>query len=361
MLSFPMASMSRCRQLLTSFFLMKNRITVFTLVVLSLLAFISGTAKGADALIEKVIYQEQDGSSASVVFHLNGPHLPKVFAMKGDRPRVVFDFLETRPSRSVPTTIPADGSMVQKIRMGIHPDKTRVVIDLVFPGEYHFEQQFDRDANILTILLFPADLPPKPAEPAVAATPEQEKPSGNVAPKEAEPADVPVEEVVTSGPHTENGGSELAVPAPAPLPETSVSQESSRVEEAVEPAPDPLLSEISFENTSSNGEMALFKLNGFYPPTVTGKEDGVPRVICDFAGTRLGDKVVKDLPVHGEYVNRIRVEQLSDPVRVQVTLELVPNKNYDLQQVFFKENNLFVIIVNSYDGLDAKPTANSQE
>ena len=36
-------------------------------------------------------------------------------------------------------------------------------------------------------------------------------------------------------------------------------------------------------------------------------------------------------------------------LRFRVTLELVPNKNYDLQQVFFKEDNLFVIIVNTYN------------
>lgn len=348
-------------KLLTSLSFMKSRNTVFSLLVLLLLVYISGPAKAADALIEKVIYQEIDGSSASLIFHLNGPHLPKAFALKGENPRVVFDFMETKPVRSVPATILAGGTMVQKVRIGVHPDKTRVVIDLVPPGEYHFDQKFDRDENILTILLFPADLPVQSAEPVVTATAEEEV-SSQVVPKEAVESGAVSEAAVTSGAQTEKKVVELKVPvSPDPLPETPLTEETAKVEEVSEPAPDPLLSEVSFENTSNNGEMVLFKLNGFYPPTVSGEEDGIPRVICDFPGTRIVDEMVRDLASHGEYVNRIMVEPFSNPDRVQVVLELVPNKNYDLQQVFFKENNLFVIIVNSYDALESGQTVTPQE
>ncbi|MBU0946307.1 MAG: AMIN domain-containing protein [Proteobacteria bacterium] len=334
---------------------MKSRNSVCFLLGCLLFAFVPGAAKAADAMIEKVIYQEKDGHNAAVIFHLNGPHLPKAFAMKGDNPRVVFDFMQTRPHRSVPATIVAEGSMVRKIRMGIHPDKTRVVIDLVSPGEYHFDQQFDRDENILTILLVAADLPPKPVEPVVSATPEKGGPSQVVAAQESLAPQSVVEESVKAGAQTENKATESEVSASAPpLPKVPGTEENTEVEEEGEPVPDPLLSEVSFENTSNNGEMVLFKLNGFYPPTVSGKEDGIPRVICDFPGTRLGEAVVRELASHGKYVDRIRVEPFHEPDRVQVVLELFPNNNYDLQQVFFKENNLFVIIVNSYDALDKK-------
>ncbi|MCI5158676.1 MAG: hypothetical protein D3906_09615 [Candidatus Electrothrix sp. AUS1_2] len=33
--------------------------------------------------------------------------------------------------------------------------------------------------------------------------------------------------------------------------------------------------------------------------------------------------------------------------KIRVVLDLVPNYSYDLQQVFFKEENLFVIIINT--------------
>lgn len=330
---------------------MKSRNAFFSLLVLLLSFAFCGVAQAADALIEKVIYQEENESSVSVTFQLNGPHLPKSFALNGDKPRVVFDFRETRLARSVPAVIDAGGTMVRKIRMGRHSDKTRVVIDLVPPGEYLFEQKFDETKNILTILVHAADSPtqlPEPAEQVSSATPEKETLSQPVDPEETVEAEAAAEQAPETVEQSENVATEAAV---APL-EEPVAEATAEVEDAGGPAPDPLLSEVSFENTSDNGEMALFRLNGFYPPTVSGEEEGVPRIVCDFPGTRLADGVVRDLATHGEYVDRIRVEQLSDPERVQVILELVPNKNYDLQQVFFKEDNLFVIIVNSYDALD---------
>ena len=114
-----------------------------------------------------------------------------------------------------------------------------------------------------------------------------------------------------------------------------------------------LLSEVTFENTSNKGEMVLFKLNGFYPPEVSGQENGTPSVTCVFAGTRIGTDVIQEQTPQGEFIDSIIVEQEGDDAPIYVTLQLVPNKNYDLQQVFFKEDNLFVIIVNSYDALAA--------
>jgi hypothetical protein len=99
--------------------------------------------------------------------------------------------------------------------------------------------------------------------------------------------------------------------------------------------------------------MVLFKLNGFFPPSVAGEEAGAPRVVCKFPGTRLAATVVKDQKSQGRFVDRIRVVQSADNNQLEVVLELVPNKNYDLQQVFFKEDNLFVVIVNSYDEKDS--------
>jgi AMIN domain len=334
---------------------MNSRNTAFYLLVFYLFSFVPGAAEAADALIEKVIYQEKDASRAAVIFHLNGPHLPKAFVMKGDNPRIVFDFMQTRPFWSLPSNILAGGSIVRKIRMGIHPDKTRVVIDLVFPGEYHFDQKFDKDENILTILLVATDLSPKSAVPVSSVTPEKEVHSRFVSSQESLASQSVAEESVKAGAQTENKAAELEVLASAPpLLEVLVTEENAEVKEGAEPVPDPLLSEVSFENRSNNGEIVLFKLNGFYPPTVSGEEDGIPRVICEFPDTRLGKAVVRDLASHGKYVERIWVEQFSDPDRVQVVLDLFPNKNYDLQQVFFKENNLFIIIVNSYDTLDSK-------
>lgn len=319
---------------------MKSRKNIFSLVVLFLFVLFSGSLHAAEGLIEKVNFQKEDGKTESVIFHLNGPWLPKVFALKGDNPRVVFDFMETNLAKGVPSSIDSKGIMIRKIRMGRHSNKTRVVIDLTAGGEFNFDQQFDENKNILTIQLFPANFPEKQQEEVVAREVIVAEPVAEVLVTE------PTQEIVEAVEAVEAVETVEVVEAVELVKDTPVSVEDDG------PVPDPLLFDVVFENTSDKGEMVLFKLNGFYPPTISGEEEGTPLVICDFAGTRLGEKVVINQDIHGEYVERVRVQQLEDSDLIRVTLELVPNKNYDLQQVFFKEDSLFVIIVNSYDSLD---------
>ncbi len=314
---------------------MKSRRTVFSLGVLLLLFLISGSLHAGDGMIEKVNFQEEGGGIESVIFHLDGPWLPKVFALKGEHPRVVFDFMETRMARGVPASIDARGKMIRKIRMGRHSNKTRVVIDLTAGGEFNFDQQFDEKNNILTIQLFAADFPAKEEQDATL-----EKNPGS-------------EVVVTE---QAAGKQELESGAVQEKTGTAELEQDNAAGKEDGPVVDPLLLEVSFENTSNKGEMVLFKLNGFYPPVVTGEEEGTPLVICDFSGTRLGSMVEKEQIIEGEFIEKIKVAQVAGADRIQVILELIPNKNYDLQQVFFKEDDLFVIIVNSYDPVDKAKT-----
>ncbi|MDX9840849.1 MAG: AMIN domain-containing protein [Desulfobulbus sp.] len=109
----------------------------------------------------------------------------------------------------------------------------------------------------------------------------------------------------------------------------------------------PVLESVTFDGKSPKGEMVLFKLTEFHPPEVHGVEQGVPRVICDFKGTRLADSAQNLIKTDGKHVKVIRVSKTRNPEKVRVVLDLVPNRSYDLQQVFFKEDNLFVIIVNT--------------
>jgi len=104
--------------------------------------------------------------------------------------------------------------------------------------------------------------------------------------------------------------------------------------------------------------MVLFKLNGFHPPTVFGIEKGDPKVVCDFPNARLEENVKEVIHCDGKFVESVRVTKQTKPNKIRAVLNLVPNKNYDLQQVFFKEDNLFVIIVNAQDGLPAGKTGN---
>ncbi len=344
------------------------------LSILLLFLFVKSVC-AADGLIQKVEYVNSGEELESVAFHLNGAYLPKVFAIKGDSPRVVFDFFETLLDKKSPTAIAANGKVVKKIRLGRHGDRTRVVIDLNSSTGYRFDQKFDDVNNILTILLFSDAVPEKPAaeevtlEPAevpesilvVDSIPAREEvfpgssaKSSVAAEEEATPAvtgkqEEPEKVEVVAASVTEPVAADTGASQEEALAETPAGEQKAATSFSAE----PLLSDISFENTSNNGEMVLFKLNGFFPPTVAGEEAGTPQVVCKFPGTRLSGTVVKDQESQGRFVDRIRVVQSADKNQLEVILELVPNKNYDLQQVFFKEDNLFVVIVNSYDEQDS--------
>ncbi len=132
---------------------------------------------------------------------------------------------------------------------------------------------------------------------------------------------------------------------------TAAPQTQAAAGTAAAPAPaapaGPVLESVTFDGKSPKGEMVLFKLNTFHPPEVHGVEQGIPRVICDFKDTRLADSAQNLIKTDGQHVKVIRLSKTVKPEKVRVVLDLEPNRSYDLQQVFFKEDNLFVIIVNT--------------
>ena len=134
---------------------------------------------------------------------------------------------------------------------------------------------------------------------------------------------------------------------------TAAPQTQAAAGTAAAPAPaapaGPVLESVTFDGKSPKGEMVLFKLNTFHPPEVHGVEQGIPRVICDFKDTRLADSAQNLIKTDGQHVKVIRLSKTVKPEKVRVVLDLEPNRSYDLQQVFFKEDNLFVIIVNTVE------------
>ena len=92
--------------------------------------------------------------------------------------------------------------------------------------------------------------------------------------------------------------------------------------------------------------MVLFRLNEFSPPTVSAIEKDNPRVLCDFMATNIDSSVQKTILTNGKYIERIRTAMHHDPEKVRIVLDLSPNRDYDLQQIFFRNDNLFVLIVN---------------
>ncbi len=397
-------------------------ILLVTLIIFSAIITVSAEEKQS-AVIESISFESNGAHGETVNFKLNGKHLPKIFAIKGEKPRVVLDFPDT--SYSGPdSTIKAGGDLVKGIRIGIHNDpvsKIRVVIDISPGTTFSYDQNFIGTENILTVSVSSAekvkaevDVQPvkeekieqkpeqkaeKKAEQQVEQKSDQhadkkteqqveqkldQTPEKKTEPQAEQKSDQISQEKTTAVPEKkiilkqEKGKQVFAVdekevkedkPAP-PVAESAVYPsvdevfvpekkkevpESAEATEKTEPASDqavasaPVLLDVSFDGTSNKGEMVKFRLNEFYPPVVFGIEKENPRVICDFLNTTLSDKVELEIASKGVYVDHIKTEKQHNPEKVRVILDLMPNKNYDLQQVFFKEDNLFVIIVNSFE------------
>jgi hypothetical protein len=104
--------------------------------------------------------------------------------------------------------------------------------------------------------------------------------------------------------------------------------------------------EIRVEFAEGGEEKVFFLVNGFYPPKRLALEGDRPRIACDFFGARLGKGIDRCIKVNGRLIQQIRtaVYQGENP-KVRVVLDLVPGKNYEVEQIFYKKENLYVIIV----------------
>jgi len=306
--------------------------------------------------LESVEFNVLSADKEQVFFKLNGTYIPKIFAIKGKNPRVVFDFPNTITARTLNNIITTNGHFIKQIRIGIHEGevpKTRVVLDLIPDKETDFNQNFDQQNNVLTVTVYYADSTPatpavKETKPTTATTkpPEKQAPPPLAADIQKTAPTLKPEPQPSSPdkPPILTPESTPLAPAPTKKPGAEVPKAENQLQ-AKNNGPS-LLSSVKFDGSSNRGEMIKFKLKDFNPPIVFGIEEGLPRVVCDFKNTKVDESVKKTIPVGGQYVKNIRIGQHKNPNKIRVVIDLEPNNNYDLQQVFFKEDKLFVIIVN---------------
>ena len=300
------------------------------------------TAVDHKQLLNSIDYLDLSSNADQVTFKLNGSYSPKVFTLKDEKPRMVFDFQGVQFTGNVKNSMPTNGPIIKQIRVGLHKGdtpRTRVVFDLATTKEIFIDQQFDSTTSTLTITLSTLDFS---STESIQVDSARNQEHGQHL-KTEEPLPSPV--VAT-------------VPAKNTLQKETAPAKTATQEEIApnlaQVANAPLLREVSFDNSSSKGEMVLFKLNGFYPPIVRGVEEGLPRAVCDFQNTELAEGVKSIIKANGNYVKSIRVGKHKNPDKIRVVLDLEPNNNYDLQQVFFREDSLFVIIVNTIESAPKK-------
>jgi AMIN domain len=346
---------------------------------------VTARAQNSGAMV-LAIHHAVESTGDRISIELNGAHLPKIFMMEGDNPRLVLDFPNCGFNGSSPGVAPGS-KLVKRIRVGLHAEpqqKTRLVVDLTPGRKLTWQRDFLAQTNVLHLVLSAAEqeLPPPPvsdsppespvvdsvADTAMPPVAQQAEPvllraesvkvrvSGipttDEDPVVTEPDQMVLDESAVTTVHAEPMESEAAQDGQPPPAEPPVEvQPESPITDTAEtagsspPAGPPVLMNVSFDNAfSQSGEMVLLQLSAFQPPVITTQEKSPPRIFCDFDGAVVDDGAVRDLAANGRYVEKVQV--VTESQRVRVVLDLVPGANYDLQQVYFKEDNLFVLIVN---------------
>ncbi len=281
---------------------------LFFLVVLFALMDISfpSTAftKSEKPVVLKTISHKNFGTKETITFNLAAPVVPKIFTLGGDNPRLVIDFPQSI-YWGKNTMALSESRLASDIRIGLHRtpvEKTRVVIDLSKDKPVQYTSEYLARENTLIVTLSPGSTAshstatPKLQAQRRKTPPIQDKLAGEM-PKSEHP-------IV------------------------------------------PMIQEISFDDSTGKGERVLFRLNDFYPPTVSATEQGSPKIFCDFEAMTLGPKVQKTIPAKGEYIESIQTITYQDSHKVRVILELSADRDYDLQQTFYRKDNLFVLAVN---------------
>jgi hypothetical protein len=296
-------------------------------------------ASSAAVAIQSISHSVGSETMEKVTFKANAQIGPKIFMMKGDNPRLVVDFPNCTYAGKGVMSLP-EGKLATSIRAAVHStpeQKTRVVIDLAKQIPVRYTSDYSEADNTLTIEL---------SRDSLEATQKENQPT--VKQEKATSQTKPAETVLAKP--VEMKAATPVVPSQEPEQKETVSPITQKTAASVATkaavAAGPQLLNVTFDDSSNKGEMVLFHLSGFHPPTVSAVEKDNPKVICDFSGVDLGKGVEENIIAKGKYVERISVAKQGKSDKIRVVLNLSPNRDYDLQQVFFKKDNLFVLIVN---------------
>ena len=104
--------------------------------------------------IKSVTMKVVSRNRETVAFELDGFHPPETFVLKGDLPRVVCDFMNTRINDNIGDRIETKGALVRDIRVAPYGGvsaRVRIVLDLSADGHYEIDQTFYKKENIYMV------------------------------------------------------------------------------------------------------------------------------------------------------------------------------------------------------------------
>ncbi|MEE4243262.1 MAG: AMIN domain-containing protein [Desulfopila sp.] len=334
---------------------MKFRLPLFFLLVAFLVPGIVLDAGAKNAEIESVRFLKKDGIE-SVEVKMNTVIFPEIFQLSGEKPRIVCDFQGVRYSAKKKMAIEGGNGLIRQIRIGLHfkpTTKTRVVIDLSEDNTFVIDRQVTENGKTLVLqVVRQAEDPQKDIAAVVgkdgiqSESREMVKSSSSVSSLESPPVESQTDVVSTSSDEVAHvsfqGDTDVSQESAGEIGKGEDDDFAEVVDEDI-----PVLLNVSYERSTNDKEMVLFRLSGFHPPLVFSRESEDLLVVCDFLDAILGYGIEPSLQTKGKYIQQVRVVKMREPDKVRVILDLVGGFNYELKQVFFREDNLFVIIISS--------------
>lgn len=122
--------------------------------------------------------------------------------------------------------------------------------------------------------------------------------------------------------------------------------DASRIPPVADQTGQKILKDIDVVITPEGKEMVSFWLSGPYPPDIFSLTDKTPAVVCDFPDATLAPEIERSIPVKGRFIQSVRfgIHKGTGP-KIRAIIDLVPENRYEIRPVFFKDDNLFTVIV----------------
>jgi hypothetical protein len=103
---------------------------------------------------------------------------------------------------------------------------------------------------------------------------------------------------------------------------------------------------IRVESAPGGEEKVLLWIDGFRPPRHFALEGDRPRIVCDFYDTRLGKDADRRIQLKGRLIRQLRTGFYGGKrPKLRIVLDLVPEKNYEVDQIYYRKNKLYTITV----------------
>ncbi len=104
--------------------------------------------------------------------------------------------------------------------------------------------------------------------------------------------------------------------------------------------------EISSDLTSPSAEMITIVLTGLFPPEAQVIEGKTPKIICDFPDILMEKTIKRMMPINGKYILQVRTGIHPPPEpKSRVVIDLAPNHDYEVEQLFYEQNNRYSMII----------------